>query len=228
MAIWAISDLHLSFGVGDKPMNVFGDSWTNYEEKVKENWCRLINPEDIVILAGDFSWGMYLDETKKDFEYIEELTGKKIMVKGNHNYWWETITKLNKFKNENNYKTVNFLHNNTYEVGDICICGTRSWEKGSEELTAEQDEKVYNREKERLIRSLECAGKDKKVIVVTHYNIGNNEEYINILKKYNVEVCIYGHLHGKVDRTKLNYEREGIKFICTSCDLIDFLPIKIF
>ncbi len=227
MALWAISDLHLSFGVKDKPMNVFGESWTNYEEKIRTNWLNLIKEEDTVILAGDFSWGMYLSETKEDFEYLNALPGRKIMLKGNHDYWWETLTKLNKFKKENNYESVNFLHNNCYEFDGVYICGTRAWEKGTEDVTAEQDEKVYNREKERLERSLKLAPSDSKKIVVTHYNIGNNEGFLEILKKYNVDVCIYGHLHGRIDRSKINYEKEGIKFICTSCDLIDFLPVKI-
>lgn len=227
MALWAISDLHLSFGVKDKPMNIFGESWTNYEEKIRTNWTNLIKEEDTVILAGDFSWGMYLEETKEDFDFLESLPGRKIMLKGNHDYWWETLTKLNKFKNEHNYESVNFLHNNYYETEEHYICGTRAWEKGAEDLEAEQDEKVYKREKERLERSLKSVGQDKEIIAVTHYNIGNNQEFVEILKKYNVKLCIYGHLHGKIDKEKLDYERDGIRFLCTSCDLINFLPIKI-
>ena len=107
-------------------MNIFGESWTNYEEKVRTNWTNLIKADDTVILAGDFSWGMYLEETKEDFDYLESLPGRKIMLKGNHDYWWETLTKLNKFKEENNYESVNFLHNNFYETDKYYICGT-SW-----------------------------------------------------------------------------------------------------
>ena len=161
MSIWAISDLHLSFGVKDKPMNIFGENWTNYEEKVRINWNSLIKPEDTVILAGDFSWGMYLSEAKEDFYYLEQLPGKKIMLKGNHDYWWETLSKLNKFKAENGYNTFDFLYNNSYTIENIAICGTKGWEKGTEDVTAEQDEKVYNREKERLIRSLESAFREQ-------------------------------------------------------------------
>jgi predicted phosphohydrolase len=119
------------------------------------------------------------------------------------------------------------LHNNYYETEGYYICGTRAWEKGAEDLEPEQDEKVYNREKERLERSLQSVGHDKEIIAVTHYNIGNNQEFVEILKKYNVKLCIYGHLHGKIDKEKLDYERDGIRFLCTSCDLINFLPIKI-
>jgi len=227
MAIWAISDLHLSFGVKDKPMNVFGQNWDGYEEKVRANWCEKIKPEDTVILAGDFSWGMYLDETISDFEYLGQLPGKKLMVKGNHDYWWETLSKMNKFKTANKITNVEFIHNNFFDIEGIAICGTRGWEVGAEELEPEQDKKVLEREKERLKRSLELAKNYSEIVVVTHYNIGMHQEYIDILKNYNVQKCIYGHLHGKIDKEKLNYKREGIEFVCTSSDLIDFNPICI-
>ena len=227
MAIWAISDLHLSFGVKDKPMNVFGQNWDGYEEKIRKNWCEKIKPEDSVILAGDFSWGMYIEETIPDFNFLEQLPGKKLMIKGNHDYWWETLSKMNKFKNENGFLGIEFIHNNYFEADGVAICGTRGWECGAEGLEPEQDKRVFEREKERLKRSLELAKNYEEIIAVTHYNVGMYDEYLDILKKYNVKKCIYGHLHGKVDREKLNYKRGDIEFICTSCDLIDFNPIKI-
>ncbi|MBQ7667926.1 MAG: metallophosphoesterase [Clostridia bacterium] len=227
MAIWAIADLHLSFGVVDKPMNVFGQNWDNYEEKIKANWLEKIKPEDIVILAGDFSWGMYLAQTKPDFDYLTKLPGKKVMIKGNHDYWWETLSKMNKFKKENNYENIEFIHNTCVVVDDVAICGTRGWELGTEELDEEQDKKVYAREIERLRRSLELGKNASKRIVVTHYNVGVYDEYIQLLKEYGVKLCIFGHLHGKVDKAKLDFEKEGIHFLCTACDQIDFNPIKI-
>lgn len=227
MAIWAISDLHLSFGVKDKPMNVFGQNWDGYEEKIKLNWCEKINPEDTVILAGDFSWGMYIEETIPDFEFLEKLPGKKLMIKGNHDYWWETMNKMNKFKKSNNFEDIEFIHNNYFDADGVAVCGTRGWEIGAEELEPELDKRVFEREKERLKRSLELAKNYREIIAVTHYNIGVYEEYINILKNYNVKKCIYGHLHGKIDREKINYIKDGIEFICTSCDLIDFNPTRI-
>lgn len=227
MAIWAISDFHLSFGV-DKPMNVFGENWDGYEDKLKKNWLDNIREEDTVIMAGDFSWGMYLEECLQDFKFLEMLPGRKIMIKGNHDYWWETINKLNAFKAENKFNSIDFLHNNFYAVGDTAICGTRGWELGSGEFSEEQDKKVYEREKERLVRSLDMAKKAgyEKIVVMTHYNVGVNDEYVNILTRFNVKKCVFGHLHGKTD--SLKYEKSGIEFLCTSCDLIDFFPIKIF
>lgn len=226
MALWAISDFHLSFGV-DKPMNIFGENWDGYEQKLKKNWIENISEEDTVLMAGDFSWGMYLDETINDFKFLEALPGKKIMIKGNHDYWWETLNKLSIFKKENDFKSIEFLHNNFFVADGYAICGTRGWEFGAGEVTGEQDKRVYEREKERLIRSLSLAKEAgyKDIIAMLHYNVGINDEYINILKEYGVKRCVFGHLHGKTDL--LRYEKEGIEFICTSCDLINFMPVKI-
>lgn len=227
MAIWAISDFHLSFGVKDKPMDVFGQNWTGYEEKLKNNWIENIKSQDTVLLAGDFSWGMYLEETCADFEFLEKLPGKKIMIKGNHDYWWETQAKLKAFKKNYGFNSVEFLHNNFVPAEGFAICGTRGWEIGCEDLKGDQDKRAYEREKARLIHSLECAEKSgyNDFIVMLHYNLGINDEYLQILKDYGVKICVFGHLHGKTEF--LSYEREEIKFICTSCDLIDFMPVLI-
>ena len=227
MAIWAISDFHLSFGVKNKPMNVFGENWNGYEEKIRENWLAKVKEDDTVLMAGDFSWGMYLEETKEDFCFLKELPGRKIMVKGNHDYWWETLSKMKKFMKENEFEKIEFLHNNFFAVGDTAICGTRGWEIGCEDLPAEHDKKVYIREKERLIRSLNLAKEAgyKKIVVMLHYNLSNNRDYLEIMKKYSVTNCVYGHLHGKAD--PLVAENDGILFSCTSCDLIGFDPILI-
>lgn len=226
MAIWAISDFHLSFGV-HKPMNIFGENWDGYETKLKNNWIQNISKDDTVLMAGDFSWGMYLEETISDFKFLEELPGKKILIKGNHDYWWETLNKLKEFKIKNSFKSIEFLHNNYIDAEGIAICGTRGWELGAGEVTGEQDKKVYEREKERLVRSLALA-KDagyNNIIAMLHYNVGVNDEYVDILKSFNVKKCVFGHLHGKIDNLK--YEKEGIEFVCTSCDLINFMPVKI-
>ncbi|MBP3284116.1 MAG: metallophosphoesterase [Clostridia bacterium] len=227
MAIWAISDFHLSFGVKDKPMNVFGENWNGYEEKLRENWIAKVKPDDTVLMAGDFSWGMYLEETIEDFAFLKELPGRKIMVKGNHDYWWETLSKMKAFMKEQKFENIEFLHNNFFVVGDTAICGTRGWEIGCEDLPADQDRKVYLREKERLVRSLNLAKEAgyRKMIVMLHYNLSNNREYLEIMKRYPVSDCVYGHLHGKAE--SLVTENSGIRFSCTSCDLIGFDPILI-
>ena len=227
MAIWAISDFHLSFGVKDKPMDVFGKNWVAYEEKIRENWLSNIKEDDVVLLCGDFSWGMYLEETIPDFEFLESLPGRKIMIKGNHDYWWETQNKLNSFKKKNNFNSVEFIHNNFIGINEIAICGTRGWEMGTTDLDEASDRRAYDREKERLIRSIESAKTAgyNEFIVMVHYNLGINNEYVEILKKYGVKICVFGHLHGRTDF--LRYIKDDIEFICTSCDLIDFMPILI-
>ena len=227
MAVWAISDFHLSFGVKNKPMDVFGKNWVAYEEKIKENWISNVKENDVVLLAGDFSWGMYLDETVPDFEFLESLPGRKIMIKGNHDYWWETQNKLKCFKDKFGFKSIEFIHNNFIGLGDVAICGTRGWEIGTTDLDEESDKRAYDREKERLIRSIESAKKSgyNDFIVMLHYNLGMNQDYVDILKNYGVKTCVFGHLHGKSDF--LRYEKDGITFICTSCDLIDFMPVLI-
>ena len=227
MAIWAISDFHLSFGV-DKPMNIFGENWDGYEEKLKKNWIENIHEDDTVLMAGDFSWGMYLDETIDDFKFLERLPGKKILIKGNHDYWWETLNKLEVFKSQNGFNSISFLHNNFYAIGAYAICGTRGWEFGAGEVTGEQDKKVYEREKERLIRSLALAKSEgyNDIIAMVHYNVGINDEYVEILKNFGVKMCVFGHLHGKAEI--LRYKKDGIEFVCTSCDLINFMPVRVF
>lgn len=227
MAIYAISDFHLAFTT-DKPMDVFGGNWYKHEEKIKENWLEIINDEDTVLIAGDISWSMKMEEGMMDLEWIHNLPGRKILVKGNHDYWWTSITKLNRL-----YEDMNFIQNNHFSYENYAICGTRGWMcPGVEKFTA-QDEKVYNRELIRLRLSLESAAKEgfNKFIVMLHYPPTNDKcresGFIEILKEYNVEKVIYGHLHGISKEKVFEQEVDGIEYILTSCDYLDFKPIKI-
>lgn len=203
MSIFAISDLHLSFGT-DKPMNVFGNVWENYEEKIANNWKEQVNDNDVVIIPGDISWGIDLKEALPDFKYINELPGKKILLRGNHDYYFSTKTKLEKFFKENDLDTLKFLHNNAIELDKYILCGTRGWGK-TENNDKKLDKKIIEREALRLKLSLEEGRKIqekiyneknevKNIIVAMHFPpfISNYEE---ILKEYNVKMCIYGHLH---------------------------------
>lgn len=197
MSIYAISDLHLSYNT-DKPMDIFG--WKDYESKIKENWNSKVKENDLVILGGDFSWSMDLEDTYKDFEFIHNLPGKKILIKGNHDYWWGTLTKMKKYINEIGFNDINFLYNNSYEFEGKIICGTRGWNFTD---LQEDDEKIYNREIQRLKLSLEDAvkkyGTDKEIIVCLHYPpLKTNEisDFVRVMEEYNVTKCIYGHLHG--------------------------------
>ena len=229
MSIYAISDLHLSYNT-DKPMDIFG--WKNYENKIKENWNSKVKESDLVILGGDFSWSMDLKDTYKDFEFIHKLTGKKILIKGNHDYWWGTLTKMKKYINEIGFNDINFLYNNSYEFEGKIICGTRGWNFTD---LQEDDEKIYNREIQRLKLSLEDAvkkyGTDKEIIVCLHYPpLKTNEisDFVRVMEEYNVTKCIYGHLHGPAHKFIVEKNIDNIQYIMTSCDYTNFDLVKLF
>ncbi|HHV95129.1 MAG TPA: serine/threonine protein phosphatase [Clostridiaceae bacterium] len=237
MAIFAISDLHLALGI-DKPMDIFGDKWINYMEKIKISWNETVKPEDNVIIPGDISWATYLEDAYKDFEYIENLPGSKIILKGNHDYWWATTRKLNNYLAENGFKTMKFLHNNCYVIENFAICGTRGWKCPGEEDFSEEDEKIYLREIQRLNISLESYAKiasdvgEKDIIVALHFMPFNSKRessgFIDVMKKYNVKLCIYGHLHGNGAKNAVEGEYEGMEFRLVAADYLDFKPLRIY
>ena len=227
MSIYSISDLHLSFGT-DKPMYVFGKLWNNYEEKIKENWINTVKETDTVIIPGDISWGMTLRESLPDFKYINDLPGKKIFLRGNHDYYFSTKNKIDNFLKENKLDTLILLHNNAYEVEDVIIAGTRGWGK-TENSTNELDEKIIKREENRLILSLEYAktlSQDKEIICALHFPpfIGRFQE---IMKEYGVTKCMYGHLHGYGHSLVKEGIIDGIEYIMVGCDYNNFELRKI-
>lgn len=230
MAIFAISDLHLSFGT-DKPMNVFGQVWENYEDKIKVNWKSSVNENDIVILPGDLSWGITLKEAKKDFEFINNLPGKKIILKGNHDYYFSTKTKVEKYFKENGFNTISVLHNDAIETNECIVAGTRGWGK-TESSDKALDKKIILREENRLILSLEKAKKiqekspDKQIIVAMHFPpfIGNFQK---IMKDYDIKKCIYGHLHGYGHFMVKEGIIDGIEYKMVSCDYTKFNMVKL-
>lgn len=222
MSIYAISDLHLSFGT-DKPMNVFGNIWNNYEEKIADNWKNVVTDEDTIIIPGDISWGMTLKEALPDFEFIDKLPGKKIFSRGNHDYYFSTKSKLDNFIKNNNLETLKLLHNNAYEVEGVIIAGARGWGK-TENSDPTLDEKIIKREENRLILSLEEAkriSKEKDIIVALHFPpfIGRFEK---IMKEYGVRKCIYGHLHGYGHSLVKEGIINGIEYIMVGCDYNNF------
>jgi len=205
MSIYAISDLHLSFST-NKPMNIFGDNWNNYEKRIEENWKKLVREEDTILLPGDFSWAMTFEEAKQDFEYLNKLPGRKIMLKGNHDYWWGTLNKINKFLKDNNLENINMLYNNSYLVENRIICGTRGWTIVDND---EENEKIYKRELLRLEMSLKDGinkyGKEKEIIVCMHYpptdeSLMEKSEFIEIMKKSkkNAYMVTYMENHKKM------------------------------
>lgn len=230
MAIYTIADLHLSFST-NKPMDIFGTNWQNYEQKIKEDWLLKVKPEDLVILPGDFSWAMYLEETQKDFEYINNLPGKKILLKGNHDYWWTTVTSMRKYLKEKKFENIDFLYNNSYEYENKIIVGTRGWILSEEQ----EDIKITKRETARLELSIKDGiskyGENKEIIVFMHYppltKNYMNTEYMNLMKKYGVKRCFYGHLHANSILDAVEGNIEGIEYKLVSSDGLDFKILKI-
>lgn len=228
MAIFAISDLHLPLGV-DKPMNVFGDRWSNYVERLCENWQKIVGDDDIVIMPGDISWATYLEDSVKDFEYINNLNGTKVILKGNHDFWWSTMNKLDIYLKNNKFDTIRFVHNNCVIYNDTAICGTRGWNI-AKESSSDEEKRIFLREKQRLILSLESAKKQKPkdIIVAMHYppveKNGTNFELIDIMKEYGVKRCIYGHLHAAAQNFAVQGDVRGIDLTLVSSDYLKFVP----
>lgn len=219
MAIFAMSDLHLPLGI-DKPMDVFGGGWENYVERISENWKKTVGENDTVLIGGDVSWATYLEEALPDFRFIEALPGRKIISKGNHDYWWTTATKLRAFLEENALSTITFLHNNSVEADGYAICACRGWKSPFDSDFTGEDRKIYEREMVRLALSLGEGEKlSKKRIVMMHYppDVGFQE----ILEEYNVEFCVYGHLHGK---NAWNKFAQSERDLLVSADYLEFLP----
>ena len=228
MALFAIADLHLSLGE-DKPMDVFA-GWNDYTSRLENNWRKLVTDNDTVVVSGDISWAMKLEETLTDFTFIENLPGKKIFNKGNHDYWWSTKTKMDVFLKNNSLDSISILFNNSYVVDDYAICGTRGWFLENE---SQNDIKVLNREVGRLEMSIQSAIKiGKEPIVFLHYppvyGTTKCDEIFNVLLKYDIKKCYYGHLHGKKNmRFAIEGEYEGIDFKLISCDRLSFMPILV-
>lgn len=224
MSLFAIADTHLSLGT-DKPMDIF-KGWSGYVDKLRENWESTVTDSDTVVIAGDISWGMSLEGALDDFRFIDSLPGQKIILKGNHDYWWTTMRKMETFLNQNDMNTIRFLHNNTITVGDIAVCGSRGWFFDAEESA---DNKVLLREAGRLRTSINLAKETGlEPVVFLHYPpITQNmvcEEIYNVLLETGIKRCYYGHLHGPSMTRSINSVRDGIEFALISCDFLAFAP----
>lgn len=230
MAIYALADLHLSFGT-NKPMDVFGEAWGDYTEKIKTNWHSVVTKQDLVVIPGDVSWATYLEDAYNDFKFINELPGNKVILKGNHDYWWTTLSKMEKFLNENSFDTIKILNNTAIEFENAAICGTRGW--WYKEGQTEDDEKILDREKKRLVLALEEAVKLKKdrIIVGIHYppidKDSPNRDFFEIMKQYGVETCVYGHLHSFSHKNAVVGEVEGINLKLVAGDFVNFMPVLV-
>jgi predicted phosphohydrolase len=230
MSIYAIGDLHLSFAEGiEKPMDMFGPEWVNHAERLKENWINTISEDDTVILNGDISWGLRIEEALPDLDWIDALPGKKILIKGNHDLWWSSINKLNKL-----YENMFFLQNDYFTVGDVAICGTRGWLcPGDNDFTA-HDEKIYNRELLRLRTSVEKATQAGFISIIgaLHFPPTNDKlqrsGFTDIFSEYGVKIVIYGHLHGKEAYSNgLESILNGVEYRLVSLDKLKCEPLLV-
>lgn len=228
MSLFVIADLHLSFGA-NKPMNIFR-GWDNYEERLEKNWRSLVTDEDTVVIPGDISWAMKLNECYEDFKFIHNLPGKKLLLKGNHDYWWDTRRKIENYLNENSFDSIEIVFNSAKAVGEYAVCGTRGWFYDAE---ADSDKKVLNREVGRLRTSItEALKTGLEPVVFLHYPpvYGDQrcDDILNVLKEYNIKKCYYGHLHGSnVAKKAVTGEFEGINFKLISSDYVKFVPILV-
>ena len=223
MALYAIGDTHLSLN-SDKPMDVFGGSWEGYVEKLRAGFAH-VKPEDTVVLCGDLSWGMSLEEARADFAFLDALPGRKILLKGNHDYWWTTANKMNTFFQENGFTTLNILHNTCYFYGALALCGTRGW--FFEENAKPQSAKVFRREVMRLEASLKAADEREKLCFLHYpplYQGYTCPEILALLEQYGVTACYYGHLHGGSHRLALEGTYGTVRYSLVSADYLRFYP----
>lgn len=221
MKVFAISDLHIATTT-NKPMDIFGNKWVGYLDKIKQDWQNKVSQEDIVLIAGDLSWAMKLEDAMVDLSFLSSLKGKKVIIRGNHDYWWSGISKIRKSLPSDIFA----LQNDSVKFDNVIICGSRGW---TLEENTEQDKKLVAREVERFRLTLKDAIKQKntgdKIICMIHYPPFNtsreNSPFTDLFEEYGVDYVIYGHLHGKDCKAELEYNKNGITYYLTSCDLID-------
>ncbi len=230
MSVYAIGDLHLSHGQA-KPMDIFGEEWADHVEKIKNNWNRIVGEDDLVIVAGDISWAMHLSEAAADLQWIADLKGTKLLIKGNHDYWWSSIAKVRAQLPPSIYA----LQNNHFLWADRAICGTRGWIcPGEEGFDNEHDQKIYLREVQRLKLSLESAVSNSPgdIIVALHfppYNRKNQTSaFTDILEQFAVKLCVFGHIHDSGRDYIFQGEKNGVDYRFVAADGIDFTPLKLF
>jgi predicted phosphohydrolase len=235
MAIFAIADLHLDTLSNEKSMEVFGNRWRNYVEKIEKNWNRVVGQNDTVIVAGDISWGLNLESAIPDLKWIDSLPGRKILMKGNHDFWWSTASKMNKAMQEHQLQTIEFLSNNAFEVENCIVAGSRGWFTDRSMQNAAQDvdyAKIMNREVIRLKMSLDVADalrakSDKEILAFLHFppiwGDFRCEEILSLLRDYGIRRCYFGHIHGTYHVPSVFLEEE-IEFHMISADYLDFLP----
>lgn len=235
MSIYAVADLHLSLTPGiEKPMDIYGSRWFNHVERLRENWCAEINEQDTIIIAGDISWGLKLDEAKYDLDWVDSLPGHKVIFKGNHDLWWSGINKLNKM-----YESITFIQNDCYVAEGVVICGTRGWLTPDNEDFSEEDEKIYKRELLRLENSLVKAMEvtnnetvEHELLGVLHFppvsKLNAYSGFQRLFEEYGVKRVIYGHVHGEDGfRNAIKGAHYNTDYQLVSLDYLNCRPVKI-
>lgn len=226
MSVYAIGDLHLA-GSQDKTMDMFGENWIGHWDKIRESWRSLVRDDDWVLIPGDISWAMYLEDAVSDLNEIDEMPGRKILLKGNHDYWWQSLNKINAVLPG----SIQLLQNNSIDIGDVVVCGTRGWNVPGSSDFLEQDRKIYLRETERLRLSVKNAKSDKEKLIIMHYPPYNDKcefnEFIDVLMEYDIKRVLFGHIHGKGLWNLKEGNIFGIDFACVSCDYLNFKLKKI-
>lgn len=228
MSIFAIADLHLSLNPNtEKPMDVFGNRWYNHAERIEENWRRHIKDKDTVVMPGDISWGLKLDEAKYDLRWIDGLPGKKVIIKGNHDLWWSAITKLNSM-----YESITFLQNDAYHVEDVWICGSRGWITPGDDDFTSADEKIYKRELMRLKASFDAVPKGEKIIGFLHFPPLSKPQgfsgFMQLFEDYGVKDVYYGHMHGaEAFKNAIQGDFHGVNYRLISADYLNCCPLLI-
>ena len=248
MSIFAIADLHLGLSV-DKPMDVFGPAWNDHVERLEKNWREKITSSDTVLIPGDISWGISMEEALADLKFIDELPGTKILSKGNHDYWWGTTKKVEDFMAANGLTTLKILKNKGFVVENTLIAGTRGWILPENPESKKDDEKIYLREVGRLERSLidsirafeagEAEGEEEekpdvssvRKIAMLHYppiyETGRENGFTKVLEQYGFDLCLYGHLHGRAHQSAFNGEKNGVEYRLIAADYLKFDPIEV-
>ena len=224
MRIFAIGDLHLSLS-SDKPMDVFGSNWDNHSQRVAQAWKDAVEPNDLVLIPGDISWAMQLKDAEADIRFIGDLPGRKVIMRGNHDYWWNSVSKVRSILPKDMWA----LQNDAVELENVVIAGSRGWMcPGSAGFDGEEDKRIYEREVLRLELSLSKAEKGKPVIGMLHYPPFNERRqpsgFTELFEKYGVKTVVYGHLHGKSCRNAFEGERNGVEYILCSADHLEFNP----
>lgn len=227
MALYAIGDLHLCLGA-PKPMDIFGGGWVGYMDKLREGMS-VVTAEDTLVLLGDLSWALDLQEAKADFAWIDAIPGRKIILKGNHDYWWSTAAKFYRFCEENGFSNQFILNNNHYVYENVAICGTRGW-FFEEERSGDHDEKVFRRELMRLEASLQSAGDMEKIVFLHYppkYKGYECPQILELLNQYGVRRCYYGHLHGASHGLAMEGLWDGIDYRLVAADKVNFCPVRV-